>query len=202
MRALAKCFLSLVLLVGIPQTVPAQILNQPDIPRPFPGQLLQFNEVVPPATEESMPEFSLPGTPVDVLPDLMDESSLGTIPDVEFDEGPPSPAKGDLDATIGQPFDLPVSDVLIDEGVEVFSTNNWFRGGRWYSQQEFVMMLRTGLNPVHVAIDLSAFFIGSPDIFQLGTLHTKQADFSWYNRAPPQTKPDDETSLLTNVKFH
>lgn len=54
---------------------------------------------------------------------------------------------------MGQPYDIPVSDVIAEEAAEVYSTNNWFRGGTWYSEQEVVMLLRADLPNVHIAVE-------------------------------------------------
>ena len=59
-----------------------------------------------------------------------------------------------LDA--GQPYDMPIGDVIPADAAETYSTNNWFRGGRWYSQQDFVLLLRTDMPPVHIAAERTA----------------------------------------------
>lgn len=86
-----------------------------------------------------------------------------------------------LDSGVGQPYDIPISDV-IPHAAETYSTNNWFRGGRWYSKQELVMLLRTGLSPVHVAVDTTTTTLTGTvviDPFITGAINTKDADFTY-----------------------
>lgn len=76
----------------------------------------------------------------------------------------------------GQPYDIPIGDVIPEADSEIYSTNNWFRGGRWYSKQEFMMLLRTDLPLVHIAVDAST---GVSDPFLVSAISTKDATFTY-----------------------
>lgn len=82
----------------------------------------------------------------------------------------------------GQPYDLPIGDIVPD-ATEVYSTNKWFRGGTWYSRQEFMMLLRTDLSPTHLAVDpTNAPVILLPNIqdpFVVNSLSSQDGDFTY-----------------------
>ena len=82
MRALAKCLISLTLLLGIPLTVRAQIEDHvgADDHATIPGHLLQFTELLPPATEESAP-MSMPADESEFTPDRFDGTPRDLAPD-------------------------------------------------------------------------------------------------------------------------
>ena len=85
-----------------------------------------------------------------------------------------------LDA--GQPYDIPVSDVIVEEGAaETYSTNNWFRGGRWYSQQDFVLLLRADLPTVHLAVERDGLDAaqGRASPSATNSMSSRAADFTY-----------------------
>ena len=82
-------------------------------------------------------------------------------------------------------LDFPITNVLPVQETELYSTNDWFRGGQWYSKQELMMLLRSELPLVHIAIDASQ----TPPVanplatnflpFIVNSLSSKDADFTY-----------------------
>jgi len=65
-----------------------------------------------------------------------------------------------VDSGFGQPYDIPIGDV-IPQTAETYSSGDWFRGGNWYTRQQVVMLLRADLPHQHVAVDRSTFLVGT-----------------------------------------
>jgi hypothetical protein len=153
----------------------------------------EFSEAIPAPRDEAKPfDFTLEGTS-----EALDRAESSPAPTAEqlpaqttgdsSEHGYPLPDDALVyNGGLGHGYDMPIDEVM-ERGAEVHSTNNWFRGGRWYSQQEFVLLLRTDLPPVHAAIDntrenaASAIANGadSGNIFIDGSLSTKDADFTF-----------------------
>ena len=141
----------------------------------------QFEDVM-----EAIPSASTEGSLEGAMPDSSSQSLGDPVMQPEMESvlpGPPMSADGTmpmaesvLTETYGQPYDIPLGDVIPGEDPEIYSTNNWFRGGRWYSKQEFMMMLRTDTPLVHIGVDSSS---GTSDPFVSSAFSTKDADFRY-----------------------
>ncbi len=86
-----------------------------------------------------------------------------------------------VDSGFGQPYDIPIGDV-IPQAAETYSSGNWFRGGNWYSRQQVVMLLRADLPHQHIAIDNSIpTVLGAPNTDPNAgpSLSTKDTDFTF-----------------------
>ncbi|MCP4194564.1 MAG: hypothetical protein GY768_28485 [Planctomycetaceae bacterium] len=69
------------------------------------------------------------------------------------------PPKATVDELVDATFD---PSYIEQDAVEFYSTNNTFRRGYWYSQQEFVALLRTEGEDVPVSADQSDIVFDSP----------------------------------------
>lgn len=137
-------------------------------------------EVIPPPADEASPTLGSAATASD--PPFSSE-----LPALDAAYQEPS---GELmvSGSAGDHYGMPVDHVIVpDDVAPVFSTNNWFRGGYWYSQQEFMMLLRTDLELVHVATDPTSLPGGLPvgtirdqgDVSQFEKIGSKTANFSY-----------------------
>lgn len=166
-------------------------------------QPVQFMEAIPSAVGEAVPamdRFDTVVPPVDMdgydapAPSpypAADAASVmlpapeggGTVvSEVESSEMLMTPTAPEtiLDSEYGQPYDIPLGDVIPSAATEVFSTNNWFRGGRWFSQQEVVMLLRADLPNLHVAVEPTATATNLViDPLAQNSLSSKDADFTF-----------------------
>ena len=103
------------------------------------------------------------------------ESSIPSGPnevvfDTSFDNAQPT------SEIVGQPYDIPVTDVIPTDAAEVYSTNRWFRGGTWYSKQEFLMLLRSDLTQVHLGVDSTA---GGTDPFIFPSISSSDGAYNY-----------------------
>lgn len=83
------------------------------------------------------------------------------------------------DSSIGQAYDIPLSNVIPQTAAETYSTSDWFRNGDWYSRQEMVMLLRADLPLQHLAVDRSALSNNVFDPNITPSLSTKTTDFTF-----------------------
>ncbi len=117
-------------------------------------QQVQFEQIPPqvpsPADEAALSAGSSP--------------SILSPPDVSGESVPPGAAAYDLqlaspDGTLmytDEFIGAPLEDSLAAEApAMVYSTNEWFRRGYWYSQQDIVAMLRTDVKNVYFSTDQS-----------------------------------------------
>lgn|GEM_PF-2904704 len=163
-------------------------------------QAAQFEEIVPapaaelnvaPSLNQAIGEVvAESGGVVESAPLVQGQMIEGEILGAPVVESPPifesqptmeSPVVLDPIFDSGQAYDLPIGDV-IPEAAEVYSTNNWFRGGTWYSKQEFMMLLRTDLSPTHLAVDssiLAATGASIQDPFVVNSLSSQDGDFTY-----------------------
>lgn len=166
-------------------------------------QPVQFMEAIPSAASEAAPamdNFDSATPPMDIHsydapappPGVTAESTSVLRPaplsdatvasEVEASEVLTTPATTEtiLSTEYGQPYDIPLGDVISSEATEVYSTNNWFRGGRWFSQQEVVMLLRADLPNLHVAVEPTATATNLViDPLAQNSLSSKDADFTF-----------------------
>ena len=125
-------------------------------------QPAQFTEMLPSATDEaSLGASVLSNTPTTSVSGPMTGMPNGVTTDGMV-AGP------ELQSPIGQPigeyvgeFDPVMSD---DESALLFSSSSWFRRGHWYSQADYVMMLRSQVEDV-------VFGVESGPNFGTSTLH-------------------------------
>ena len=205
MRAfLTKC-LTTVTLIAMSGSAEAQLTKllgferMPSYQRQHDARATQFQEPLPVAagSNELGVQSNDGNHELGVVSDLIleapmapeDNDLIGASNDMEGTPLDLSPNVGEVQSDIvfhsdemGQPYDIPISDVIPTEGAEIYSTNKWFRGGRWYSRQELVMLLRTGLSPVHIAVDNTTTTIAGTavlDPFITGAINTKDADFTY-----------------------
>ena len=84
-----------------------------------------------------------------------------------------------VESGFGQPYDIPLGDVIPQQAAETYSSSDWFRNGNWYSKQEFMMLLRADLPLRHVAVDRSSLSSApfSPNVTP--SLSTKNTDFTF-----------------------
>jgi hypothetical protein len=177
MQASTNCLWTLCLLVW------ASSLGAQDFGRDvddFPVIPAQLLESIPSPLDEAAPlggppQAANPANPTQLAPSRMETPSTSSSlnPTTEM----PSVGEFTYDGDLGQPYDMHLADNILHADAEVHSTSNWFRGGQWYSQQEFVLILRMNLPAVHVATDLTRPAGGS--IFIDGSLSTKDADFTF-----------------------
>ena len=92
----------------------------------------------------------------------------------------PLPIADSFDLGAGQAYDMPIGDMIPSEA-EVYSTSNWFRGGRWYSSQEVVLLLRSDLPNVHLAADITDVAAAGANVIHLtsNAISLKDAGFTY-----------------------
>ncbi len=164
-----KRFLQLLALVAVNLGLTANLASGQST-NPYSANQLQFVEDIPSPTQEAIPmptaSSSLaPSEPTTRSLDMPFSDPVQVGPDLAFD--------GD----VIDPYDFPVEEAFVGNDVaEVFSTNNWFQGGYWYSTQEFVMLLRDNIPLIHIAADFSG--ATSTDTLPfLEAMDTKTANF-------------------------
>lgn len=137
-------------------------------------QQVQFDDLVP-LVPDAKAEADVTGGDAlalpqpDELPSLEEEPAAASVLDMEA-------------MTENHQFDMPITDVFEGVGAEVYSTNDWFRGGQWYSKQQLVMLLRTKISLVHMAVDATEAVASNrliPSPFLNASLATTDAGFTY-----------------------
>ena len=121
---------------------------------------MELAPLVPPPGDEA----SIAAQPADgEMPPAPPAGTISTLPGGEVLPAPVGVAPEweqppMLGPSITEGFEGEYGSQLFDGGVETYSTRNWFRRGRWYSQQDIVVLMRTDIYNIVFSGDSSITF--------------------------------------------